>query len=73
MLQKSVNRISSGKELSELPQNARINMLNKKKQLSRMLAGVVTCLVVCYVPFLVQWHIDITVDRNTSEISTPWV
>ena len=73
MLCKSVDNISSGKELSELPENNRLTMQSQKKQLSRMLAGVVICLVICYTPYLVQWHIDISVDRKTCEISTPWV
>ena len=75
MLCRSVDNISNGQDASELPQiqDARRNLQDKKNQLSRMLAGVVTCLIICYAPYLIWWHLDISVARRTEEISTDWV
>ena len=57
-------------EVPEVTKRLTLALQEKKRQMSRMITGVVICLVICYVPYLIQWQLDILVDRNTSELST---
>ena len=57
-------------EVPEITRRLSEALLEKKQQMSRVIAGVVICLIICYVPYLIQWQLDILVDRNTTELTT---
>ena len=57
-------------EVPEVTKRLSLALQEKKRQMSKMITGIVICLLICYVPYLIQWQLDILVDRNTSELST---
>ena len=70
-ISKSIERITSAKHRPQIILNIEAQRL--KKELTRMVAGIVICLIICYVPYLIQWQIDILKERNTCDISSEWV
>ena len=57
-------------EVPEVTKRLTLALQERKRQMSRMITGGVICLVICYVPYIIQWQLDILVDRNTSDLST---
>ena len=63
----------SDADLAELPEAAkyateRIN--SKKNETFRMITGNVIRLIICYVPYIVSWHIHVEIDlRATCELT----
>ena len=42
----------------------------EKINFTKMVTGIILCLFICYVPYLIEWQIDVTKVRKACEIST---
>ena len=59
----------SPKEVPEAAKSAKLKLRAKKNEMSRLVAINVIRLIVCYVPYIIMWHINMLGCRKTCEQS----
>lgn len=45
----------------------------KRRSVACTTGSIAACLLICYVPYLVQWHMDIFLGRSLCDMTKPWL